>query len=261
MLRMGKLEVSVLLPVHNGEVYLQQAVSSVLSQESCHFELVVVNDGSNDRTAEILRNASDQRLRIVELSERHGLIGALNIGLENCAAPLVARFDSDDVCLPDRLKLQARILKERPRLLALGTSAYEIDSGGRRVGKLDVPVGPMKVLRRLRWRNAIVHPSVMFRRDVVSKLGGYKTSSFEDYHLWLRVAALGELDNLEEPLVEYRRHSDQMTSKKVVDVESISRIGIVRSELASSKRESVFASTVRQEVWQVVQHIHDRKRN
>jgi len=254
--------VSVLMPVNNGALFLAEAIESVWSQGFTDLELVVVDDASNDETPSILDGMDDPRLRRIRLNRRTGLPGALNAGLEACRAPLVARLDSDDRCLVSRIPRQVEAMERRPSLVALGSSALLIDVGGRTTNRRNVPTGSTAVLRRLRWRNALIHPSVMFRRDAVTTLGGYSPAAarFEDYELWLRLATVGEMDNLGEPLIAYRVHPNQVSSAKITDLTAFDVVGNARNALARFRGESVVLSKWRQGVWTRAQHWGDRRR-
>ena len=248
--------VSVLIPVHNGAPYLLEALDSVWSQGFTDLELVVVDDGSNDDTASILDAMEDPRLRRVCLEQQIGLPGALNAGLEKCRSPLVARLDADDRCLTDRIQRQVDAMERRPNLTALGTSAILIDKAGRSIGRRDALTGSAALLRQLRWHNVLMHPSVMFRRDLVTALGGYSplATRFEDYELWLRLAALGDLDNLREPLIAYRVHPGQVSAAKITDLTSFNPVANARKALATSRGESLLLAAARQRVWAAYQH-------
>jgi glycosyltransferase involved in cell wall biosynthesis len=254
--------VSILMPVHNGASYLTEALESVFSQDFADFEFVVVDDASTDDTSLILDAFKDRRLKVLHLAEQTGVAGSLNFGLTQCKASLVARIDADDRCLPERIKLQVLEMTRRPRLCLLGTSAIKIDSLGNSLGLFSVPTGSGNVLRRLRWRNSFIHPSVMFRRDVVVRLGSYseKCRNAQDYNLWLRMAAEGEVDNLGDPLVEYRIHSGQVTASKISDKATSAEVYDARRQLARLKSESRIMPLVRQEVWSMAQMWGDRRR-
>src|ERR1039458_558654 len=200
--------VSLLMPVHNGSTFLQQALESVWSQDFSDLELIVVDDASDDDTNSILNAVKDERLRLIRLPNRSGLGGALVAGLAMCEAPLVARLDADDLCMPGRIRKQVDAMQQRPNLCILGTSAIRIDSEGRSIGQFLRPTGSARVLRHLRWHNVLIHSCVMFQREIAREVGGYMAGMRygEDYHLWLRMATMGEIDNLEGQLVSYRVH-------------------------------------------------------
>lgn len=198
---------TVLLPVRNGERWLDAAIASVRAQTFGDFELMVIDDGSTDGTARIASRhaAEDGRVAVVS-NTSSGLVSALNIGLAKARAPLIARLDADDVALPQRFERQMARMAAEADLLVLGTGYFRIDAEGRRTGTVTPPVEPADLAQALKRVNAIAHPTVMMRRDAIEAAGGYREAYWraEDYDLWLRLAERGRLANLPEPLIEYR---------------------------------------------------------
>jgi glycosyltransferase involved in cell wall biosynthesis len=258
---MSKPVVSVLMPVRNGERFLAAAIESVFSQGLSDIELVIVNDASEDRTATVLASFIDPRVRVIHLDTSVGTSGALNVGLNVCSADLVARLDADDLCRPGRLAAQTEMMRTRADLLALGGGAFLIDEKGRTIGERSEPTGDA-VLARLRWRNPFIHSSVMYRTVVVRELGAYSSRCrrCQDYELWLRIAAIGKLDNLATPVVDYRVHAGQATAAKIKDLEMFKAIEEARVGLARSRGESILAAKVRHRAWLLAQWRGDRRR-
>lgn len=209
-------KVSVLLPVHNAEAYLSEAVESILGQSLTALELVCIDDGSTDRSHGILQSygARDGRVRVIR-GEHAGLITALNKGLKMARAPLVARMDADDISAPDRLDKQYRRFELDPGLWVLGTAEQRIDAAGRSRGHSPVVTGCDAVASALRETCVICHPSVMMRREPILALGGYRAAyrHAEDYDLWLRVSERGQLDNLEFVGLRYRKHDAAISQR------------------------------------------------
>jgi glycosyltransferase involved in cell wall biosynthesis len=160
--------VSVVLPVRNEERHVTAAVESILQQSFDDFELIIVDDGSTDRTSEIVEAlaADDRRVRIIRLPGR-GLVEALNAGVAAATGVYVARMDADDVALRDRLARQVDELDRRPELGVLGTRVRYIDGEGNAIGEWNVPVGPQLVRWTLAFETPIAHPTVMMRRAVL----------------------------------------------------------------------------------------------
>lgn len=184
---------------------------SVRQQTLTDWELVAIVDAT-DNSWRILETFRDDRIRIFEGPKPGGIVRQLNLGLLKCQADYVARFDADDVCEPRRLNMQVARLDEDPALGALGGSALLIDEHSTLIGRQHVVSGRRQVARRLLWKNALLHPSVMFRRQLVLDLGGYHDIRLmEDYELWLRLAAVADVDNISIPLVRYRIHRGQMS--------------------------------------------------
>ena len=211
---MTHIRVSVLMPVAAPAPFLREALDSVVAQTYENWEIVLVVDGTD---AEIRRVANEvipaERLRLVELATRSGIATALNAGLKVAKGDLIARLDSDDRSLAERLGRQVAMMDAQPQLALLGTSARLIDQSGADRGSRLVQAD-RGVRDRLVRRNQFVHSSVMFRRDIVGSLGGYNEECHlrEDYELWLRIAVVAEVANLPDALVDYRISPGQISA-------------------------------------------------
>lgn len=207
-------EVSLLLAVYNGASYLQEALQSVLHQTLTSFELVVVDDGSQDDTFRILRDCRDPRLRILRNAANLGLARSLNRGLDEARGRYVARMDADDICHPRRLERQVRFLERHPHVGLCGTAiAYFGDH--RSIRRYPVDDAAIKI--ELLFINPFAHPTVMFRRDVFARFGLRYNPEFrctEDFDLWSRAAQHLRFSNLRQPLLRYRLHGGQITQAR-----------------------------------------------
>lgn len=204
--------VSVVMPVYNCRQYVARAIDSVLAQTFGDFELLIIDDGSTDATPEILWRyaADDARVRV--LTRPHGGVGAaLNAGLAESRGKMIARMDADDICLPDRFTRQLDFLSNHPDHVLVGARVLLIDPDGDPLYEMeDIPEAHEQIDRMLleaRW--AIVHPTVMMRREAVTRVGGYGDDlvPVEDHDLFLRLAEIGRLANLPDVLLHYRRHA------------------------------------------------------
>jgi glycosyltransferase involved in cell wall biosynthesis len=204
--------VSVLLPVHNGERFLREAVDSVLGQTLTEIEVLVVDDGSTDGTATQLAAYRDERLRVVHQAHA-GLVSALELATREARAPLLARMDADDVSLPERLERQAGFLKANPSVGLVGCGVEVIDETGRAESAVLLPSADADLRRRLLLRNPLTHGSVVLRREALAEAGGYQAGygANEDYDLWRRIARRWELAAVSEVLYHYRRHGAAVT--------------------------------------------------
>jgi glycosyltransferase involved in cell wall biosynthesis len=200
--------VTVLMPVYNAERFVAQTVETILNQTFRDFEFLVINDGSTDRSLEILQGyaARDPRLRIISRPNT-GYVAALNEGLELARGEFIARIDADDLADPRRLELQVARMRQEPRLVALGSSASAIDEDGLPLGDYSVPLTHEDIeAHHLRGSSAIHHPAVMLRPDAVKRVGGYRRELMpcEDFDLWLRLGEVGRLENLLDKLLTKR---------------------------------------------------------
>ena len=205
--------VSVVLPVHNGEPYLAEAIDSILGQTFGDFELIAVDDASTDNSRRRLDDAAarDSRVCVVDGQER-GLVGALNLGLSLARGEFIARMDADDISQPSRFARQVRYLRENPDIAVVGSAITLIDASGAVVRELSYPLAPADVDRFLmEVGSALAHPAVMARRKAMLTVGGYRKlfQHSEDYDLWLRMAERYLLANLTDRLLRYRQHASK----------------------------------------------------
>jgi glycosyltransferase involved in cell wall biosynthesis len=215
------VKITVLLAAYNGGGYLREAVESVIAQTFPDFELLLVDDGSTDGSIEGLPR--DPRIRVLRNELNIGQIPSLNRGLREARGEYIARLDHDDVCLPRRLEAQTELLERLPEVALVATWADIVDTTGR----LWTPVRPRIhsfaefAADVVAGRVLFVHPSIMFRRDVVLELGGFDESldAAEDHDLYRKlVLARQDARVIEETLLRYRRHDQQMTIAKSAHV-------------------------------------------
>jgi hypothetical protein len=202
--------VSVVLPVWNGELFVARAVESILAQTFRSFELIVVDDGSTDRTASILEEFARRDRRVVLIRSAHGgLSHALNAGIDVARGLCIARMDADDVSLPKRLEKQMAYLDANPDCVVIGSGVEVIDDAGAVVGETTFAETHEAITAALiGGRSPIAHPTVVVRRDALVAAGGYDGSRYpsEDFDLWLKLSRVGRLANMSESLLQYRRH-------------------------------------------------------
>ena len=209
--------VSVLLAAHDAERFLGAAVQSVLGQTENDLELVVVDDGSTDGTAELLARLADPRLVVLRNEQRSGLAASLNRALGAATGRYAARLDADDVALPSRLERQLAALRARPELALVGSSVLELDENGRPGRAHVMPSGARAVRWHAHFGSPFLHPTVLFDRELVERHGlryDERLAESEDYELWSRLLDVAEGDNLDEPLVLYRVHPGQATVRR-----------------------------------------------
>lgn len=212
--------VSVVLPVRNGEAFLEPALNSICSQTLKDFELIVIDDGSTDRTSAILATWKnhDARLRVFRQDQK-GLTAALNLGISVARGKYFARMDADDVCEVDRLDAQVAALDANPTIAAVGGAVQVIDAAGRPEKVLRFPTTHEQIRTRLfQGECPLCHPATTIRIDTLRAVGGYRdvVLAAEDYDLWLRIAERAHLSNLGKVVLKYRRHSQQVSIQSVM---------------------------------------------
>lgn len=208
--------ISVLLPIHGEAPFLKKVIESIRCQESVEIELVVVLDRPStllEAQTELLL-ATFQKTKLL-VSPGSGISEALNFGIEHCLGAYIARIDSDDEMVKDRLIKQKLFLQNNPSISSVGTQIIKISEGNKILGKSHYPNRPFLLGRLIRIRNCVAHPSVMYRREEVLRVGGYRATfdGAEDYDLWIRLSRIGRIANLNEYLTKYRIWSGQNTAK------------------------------------------------
>lgn len=206
--------VTVVMPVYNTkQVWLQQAIDSILNQTYRDFKFLIIDDGSKDETREYLlkRAREDSRIILVFNEKNMGLIATLNKAISLVDTEWIARMDDDDVSLPDRLQLQVEAIEKHPHLDYFGMLKNLINSEGKpiRLERSTEDVLPESIGTSLIWGCAYAHPTMMYRKKVIEQAGGYPQCLYaEDYALWARL--FFELNNrntmiIGKPGINYRK--------------------------------------------------------
>jgi glycosyltransferase involved in cell wall biosynthesis len=240
--------ISIIMPVWNGEQFLAAAMDSLLAQTFTEFELLVIDDGSTDRTPEILRGCTDPRLRVLRLNHG-GIVVALNHGLSQARADWVARLDADDISEPRRLELQWQAVNRNPGVVLCHAAVNCFGAGGTAAGEARLPRSRSFTALRLCYQCPIVHSTVLFKKVAVLAVGGYlpEERHAEDFSLWGRLLEQGEFIGLPEKLVRFRVH-DQSVSRQNLEVQqALARnIGIqhCRNFMRLDQAEAIRANAV-----------------
>jgi glycosyltransferase involved in cell wall biosynthesis len=230
---MQAAKIDVLIPAYNAERTLVSALRSIQDQTVADIRLLVVNDGSTDRTGELLREiaAADRRVVAINTPNR-GIVAALNLALEQATAPIIARHDADDLAFPDRFARQLTYLDTHSDCIAVGGDAYHIDDAGRRTGRATTFAGDVApdadAIPAI--EPYLMHPFLMLRRDALVAAGGYRyVLHAEDSDLYWRLLGQGRLHTLPGPMGEYRVHAGGVSSASVHN----GRVGSVYAELGA----------------------------
>ncbi|MBL0183798.1 MAG: glycosyltransferase [Chitinophagaceae bacterium] len=206
-------KITVLMPAFNAEKYIGEAIGSVLNQSFTDFELLIINDGSTDATEKIIRSFSDERIRLINQANQ-GVSAALNIGLLNANAELIARVDADDICLPCRLEKQFNFLRTHPDYVLVGSDAAYVDRNGDFVFLLAYPAYSDAEIKNLPIAICpFSHVTVMYRKQAALEAGMYDVNahSFEDHLLWHKLMKKGKVSNLKETLMKVRFSPGSLT--------------------------------------------------
>ena len=212
------MKVSVLMPVYNAADTLPECIDSILKQSLADFEIIAIDDFSDDRSIDILRSYHDGRIRIFDNTIK-GIVPALNLGLEYCRSDYVARMDADDIMSEIRLEKQLAAMMEDDGITLCASQARKFPQAIIQPGYIEY----------MRWQNACLseadianeiyiespfaHPTVMFRKHRILELGGYHNGDFpEDYELWLRLFHAGKrMIKIEEVLLDWRESESRLS--------------------------------------------------
>lgn len=233
--------ITVLMPVYNGERYLQQALESILSQTFSDFEFLIINDGSTDKSVEIIQSYRDPRIRLLHNEVNLGLVATLNRGVETAKTEYIARMDCDDICLPQRLARQVEFMDHHRDVVLCGTA---IKFFGLKGGKKFYPLADAEIKAHMLFESPFAHPSVMFRSGLFlkEKLSYSETAKHaEDYDLWSRIPGKYRLANLRDVLVKYRVHGNQVSREQrqlqMDEADKIRRLLLTKAGIEFSETE------------------------
>ncbi len=196
---MGEPIVSVVLATYNGANRIRDAIKSVQEQSLLDWELIVIDDGSDDGTADVVKSIGDNRIKIVVNQKRLGLTRSLNVGISRSQGKYIARIDDDDVWISlAKLEEQVRVFEADPKLGVCGTQYQVIDDKGNALYQLRMPEQDAEIRKIMLRENPFGHASVCVRREALQRLGGYdeKRQYAQDYELWLRIGTEYRLCNL-----------------------------------------------------------------
>jgi len=209
-------KISVIMPVYNGEKYLHTVMKSMINQTFTDFELLIMDDGSTDRTSEILKSYTkrDRRIKVFQ-QKNSGIVKSLNALAALAKADFIARMDVDDIAYPKRFEIQYEYLKTHPETVLLGTTCIVFRNGIKKTGINDAFAEDFLNRWFLVFNCAFTHSSVMFGKKAFISSGGYWQSEYpaEDYGLWIRMKKYGRIENLKILLGEYQLNVDSISGK------------------------------------------------
>lgn len=246
---MNQPKVSVIMSVYNGEKYLREAVDSILAQTFTDFEFIIINDGSTDKTKEILSSYDDERIVVID-QQNVGLTKSLNRGIKMAKGEYIARMDADDISLPERLEKQVRFLDHNRDIVLVGTSPICINENGKAIETGNVSTASDEIKKNLLNGNQFTHGSVMFRKSCIEAVGFYREEFdvAQDYDLWLRISEVFGVGNIEEPLYKWRINPKSIAFvKKDKSEEAASLAVILARERRKSGKESLHLVSTRRE--------------
>ena len=210
--------VSVITACYNGSLYLDESIQSILQQTFNNFEFILIDDGSTDSSADIMRKyaCKDNRISFYPLQKNVGAAEARNLAVKVARGGWIAILDADDVAFPERLQRQV-MYAEKENLLMLGSGCIEINFSGKQIKEHYYPCCQSKLLKRLELKKAFFpHSSCLYHAGTVKHFGGFNSRFVrsQDVDLWFRLGEAGQIACLQEPLVKLRRHSGGISNHK-----------------------------------------------
>lgn len=208
--------VSVILSVYNGEKYLRESIDSILKQSFKDFEFIIINDGSNDDSLDIIKSFNDLRINLIT-RENKGLVKSLNEGIEIAKGDYIARQDADDISASNRLENELAAISTDQSIVLVSSFCHEINENGVKIRSLQYPTSYPDIIQEFLFRNHIVHGASMFNKDIFNKVGYYRESFrfAEDFDLWLRMINTGEICIIPKYLYKYRVIDESVSRKNL----------------------------------------------
>lgn len=199
--------ISVVMPVYNSQQYLSEAIESILNQTFSNFEFIIINDGSTDKSEEIILSYTDKRIVYIKNATNLQIVESLNKGLSIAKGKYIARMDADDISLPQRLKKQFLFMEKNPNIAVLG-SWYETFGDSHEIFR-PLP-SDCEIKTKLLFDSPFSHPTVMFRASSLMHFSyTNQYNKAEDYALWISMSPTCTFANLPEVLLMYRYHQNQ----------------------------------------------------
>lgn len=202
---MEKLLISIILPTYNGAKWIEKAIQSVLAQSFADHEFIIINDCSTDNTEDIILKFKDNRIKYIKNEQNMGIQRTRNIALAEAQGEYIAEIDQDDEWIDkDKLKKQVEFLNNNIDYILIGTGVIMVNDKGEEIARYLMPENDEEIRGKILRMNPFIHSSVMYRADVVKKIGGYTVEKMsEDHDLWLRIGHYGKFKNLQEYCIKY----------------------------------------------------------
>ena len=208
--------VTVLMTCFNAELTIKESVMSIVNQDFTDWELLLVDNKSDDRSIDQIRFLQDDRIRIVLPPIHLERTAALNFGIKNCRGRYVAILDADDISEPSRLSNQVAMLNADHELVGVGTFFSVIDQEGKEITRTSFDNDPLAISRQMSHNLLLVHSSMMFRSESCSKVNAYRSEYkyAADFALWLDLLQIGKLGAVPKYLTKIRMSPNSLTHDK-----------------------------------------------
>ncbi|KKP65148.1 MAG: Glycosyl transferase family 2 [candidate division WS6 bacterium GW2011_GWE1_34_7] len=210
--------VSVVIPVHNGEKYIKEAIDSCINQTYKNIEIIVVDDKSEDDTLKILKGYG-KKITVIPVEKQNGLGNVINIGIRASKGKYIARMDADDVMYPTRIEKQVEYLESNPKCVAIGGQIDIIDENSKITGHREYAIEDRDIKKNRFLFQPFAHPAVTLRKSTVEDIGLYPENMWkvEDVKFFLILSTKGEFYNLGETVLKYRMTFKTESQSKMID--------------------------------------------
>ncbi len=210
--------VSVVIPVHNGEKYIKESIDSCLNQTYQYIEIIVVDDKSEDRTLEILKEYGE-KITVLPVERQNGLGNVINIGIRKSQGKYIARMDADDFMYPTRIQKQVEYLESNPNCVAIGGQIDIIDENSNITGHREYAIEDKDIKKNRFLFQPFAHPAVTLRKSTVEEIGLYPENMWkvEDVKFFLILSTKGEFHNLRDTVLKYRITFKTESQSKMLD--------------------------------------------
>lgn len=214
--------ISVIISFYNGEKYIREAIESILKQTFENFEFIIIDDGSTDNSAEIIKSYNDHRIILIQ-QENKGLAAALNEGIKIAKGKYIARMDTDDISEPDRFTIQLQYMENNPRCVVVGSLSNIISKDGDFLYLAENSIDNNELKKALPYNTPFAHGSSFIRTSALRSVGLYKGQMrfSQDVLLWIDLAELGDFAIIPKPLYNFRitPFSNQRKSKEYIEIQ------------------------------------------
>ena len=233
--------ISVIMPVYNASAYLSYSIESILNQSFKDFQFILINDGSTDKSLEIIKTYYDidKRIKIID-KDNTGAASSFNLGLKIAKSKFIARMDSDDISLPKRFEEQLKYFEKFSNIDVLGTGINLIDSKGKSIKSILFPQKHSDILKRMELTSPMANPTVMIKKKLFDELGPLDTNTdpADDYDFIVRALIKKKIvTNLNKVLLKYRIHQNNLSkinNTKQIDISYKSREKLISEGLLVS---------------------------
>ena len=214
----NKALVSIVIPVHNGEKYIKEAIDSCINQTYKNIEVIVVDDKSEDNTLKILKEYGE-KITVIPVEKQDGLGNVINIGIRASKGKYIARMDADDIMYPTRLEKQVEYLESNPKCVAIGGQIDIIDENSKVTDHREYAIEDRDIKKNRFLFQPFAHPAVTLRKSTVEDIGLYPENMWkvEDVKFFLILSTKGEFHNLEDTVLKYRMTFKTESQSKMID--------------------------------------------